>query len=337
MFNQELSQLILAQTTDSVFLIKEHQIIESNRAAEQFLQNYHFQLDKILDICHSQGCALHSVMEKCHDCEIKQHFDPSAFSLVVENINGTKETFSASFTELTSEDFVVLIIRNLTKQDKTTNIFQQKQLVAYVSRAHENERKKIAQDLHDGIAQHVFSTLLEARQIKRTFETNQLVNEKLTQLEEHLVMTLDEVKTLALDLRPAALDDLGLASAITTLIHRMEETTGITINFISQLKHQRFNEQVEITLYRVLQEALMNAIKYAKVSELDVLLVEKDQSLVLEVLDEGVGFSANSPDIKGTGMGLIHIRERVEMIRGQLTIFSTKNLGTQLKVEVPTS
>lgn len=324
---------ILGQISDSFFIIEQGKLIETNPAADALLRSQHFDLKKVLEVCEAQGCALHSVMGQCQNCEVKATFDPRAFSLVLGNKAGGQESFSASYTQL-QEGRYVLSIRNLTPQTKSESLFQQKKLVAYVSRAHEKERKKMAQDLHDSLAQSVFSSLLETRKIKRDYQQEAGLARKLEQVEEQLVMVLDEIKTMALDLRPAALDDLGLASAMASLATRLGETTGVEIHVISSLKRSRFSEAVEITLFRVLQEALMNAIKYAKVEIIDVLLVERDERLVLEVIDQGIGFQTDSPTIQGTGMGLLHMAERVQGIGGQLTIQSTED-GTVVKAMVP--
>ncbi|WP_314061980.1 sensor histidine kinase [uncultured Vagococcus sp.] len=324
---------IVEKASDALFIIENRQLVYVNRAGETILAHYHFDLEKVMDVCEAKGCALHAIMEDCLNCEVKATFDPRAFSLNLVTKEERQVTFSASYSQISGVVYS-LSIRNLTTQSKTDQLFQQKKLIAYVSQAHEKERKKIAQDLHDSLAQGVFSTLLETRKIKRDYQHEGELKVKLEQIEEQLIMSLDEIKTMALDLRPSALDDLGLASAITTLSHRLGETTGIDIHFMTHLRHTRFLEAIEITLFRVLQEALMNAIKYAKVEIIDVLLVEKDELLVLEVIDQGVGFLTESPEIQGTGMGLLHMKERVTSIGGQLTICST-NEGTQVKVVVP--
>lgn len=324
---------IVEKASDAFFIIEHRRLVYANQAGKSILAHYYFDLEKVLDVCEAKGCALHSIMANCLNCEVKETFDPRAFSLILVTKEKRQVSFSASYSHL-SEAVYFLSIRNLTTQSKTDQLFQQKQLVAYVSQAHEKERKEIAQDLHDSLAQGVFSTLLETRKIKRDYQHEADLKRKLEQIEEQLIMTLDEIKTIALDLRPSALDDLGLASAITTLSHRLGETTGIDIHLMTHLRHTRFPEAIEITLFRVLQEALMNAIKYAKVEIIDVLLVEKDEVLVLEVIDQGVGFLTESPEIQGTGMGLMHMKERVTSIGGQLTICSTYE-GTQVKVVVP--
>lgn len=319
--------------SDCYFMIENGEVIYTNSAAQKLLQHHQFELKKVLEVCEAKGCALHSVMANCHNCEVKENFDPRAFSLVLATKDGQQESFSASYNAL-GQGRYSLSIRNLTMQTKTDHLFQQKQLVAYVSQAHEKERKKMAQDLHDSLAQSVFSILLETRKVKRDSESEEGLLIKLAQIESQLVMTLEEIKTMALDLRPAALDDLGLASAISSLINRLEETTGIEINAFTHLKHDRFSEIIEITLFRVLQEALMNAIKYAKVESIEVLLVEQEGQLILDVIDQGVGFETDSPLIQGTGMGLLHMEERVQGIGGRLMIESTEE-GTVVKVRVP--
>lgn len=335
MINPELSNQFMTLTTDGIFILKDGLLIDVNLAGKKMLAYYYFDWLKILDRCYGRGCELHSLITNCQGCEVKENFNKESFSISLLSRNETEDTFSASFTELMVPDLVAVTLRNSTLAAKTNELRQQKKLMNYVSQAHENERKKMSQELHDGLAQYVFSSLMTARKIKREYGRDSKLTKYLTLLESELSETLAEVKRLALDLRPSALDDLGLLSAIPTLVKRLESSTGMAINFVSQISQTRFSESIEINLFRILQEALTNSIKYADVAEIDVLLVEKDQSLVLEVIDQGKGFNLADVNQHGRNMGLLHLEDRAASLGGDLTIKSRINGGTQVKVEIP--
>ncbi|MEI5989726.1 hypothetical protein A5881_001219 [Enterococcus termitis] len=324
---------LFEEAKDSLFLIEDNTCIRRNKTAAQLEVTYSFPLEKVLEIARGEGCMLHSTMEKCLDCEVKADWDQTAFPLVLETINGKQEQFSGSYTVIDSKT-ALLSIRRVAIQDRLQQVIQNKRLIEYVNQAHENERRAISQELHDGLAQSIYSLMLETRQLKWSGESADLPT-RLQKIDEDFVALLGEVKQLAVDLRPTALDDLGLVPAIEALLHRLTESTGVEIHFIPMIEHRRFVESVEVITYRVLQESVMNSVKHADVNELWVTLSEQQQHLVLTVRDHGKGFDLQKVNQHSNGLGLLHMQERAESIGGQLAIQSEETEGTTVTLRLP--
>ena len=154
-------------------------------------------------------------------------------------------------------------------------------------------------------------------------------------LRELIVGTLQNVRRLAVELRPTALDDFGLVPALERLTETFAEQTGIAVDFQSALREDRLPTEVETALYRIVQEALTNVVKHAGATRVSVLLTQKLGSLTAVVEDDGRGFEAGGGGGNGPGLGLIGMRERVGLLNGRIAIESTEGAGTTLVAEVP--
>ncbi|MDI6697219.1 MAG: GAF domain-containing sensor histidine kinase [Anaerolineales bacterium] len=197
----------------------------------------------------------------------------------------------------------------------------------------EEERKRLARELHDEIGQALTSILIQLKSLSE--ETNvPHINERINDLRALTSQTIEELRRLAMDLRPAALDNLGIIPALHWYVKQCAERTGLDIQFLAPERHERLSPEIELTLYRVAQEGVNNAIRHGKAQKI-VVLLERDlrSSLVrLTVSDNGVGFDAAALD---RGLGLVGIRERVELLRGSLQIEAAPGAGTHLSVEIP--
>src|SRR5690606_2546764 len=130
-----------------------------------------------------------------------------------------------------------------------------------------------------------------------------------------------------------ALDDFGLEAAFRSHFKRVEESFGLTIEFVSDIQKKRYGSEIETVFYRICQEAVLNAIKYAEVEEIHVFLFEKEGTLQLIVKDEGAGFAAGASPI-GTGLGLFGMNERAELVHGHVEVFSKPDHGTTVHLRV---
>jgi signal transduction histidine kinase len=138
---------------------------------------------------------------------------------------------------------------------------------------------------------------------------------------------------LAVQLRPKALDDFGLVAALERLVQTFAEGTGISVDLETQLHDERLPEELETSFYRIVQEALTNIVKHAEAQHVSVLLVRRESSVTLVVEDDGQGFDPSAT--REDGLGLLGMRERVELHDGKLTIEASPQRGTTLVVEVP--
>jgi signal transduction histidine kinase len=206
--------------------------------------------------------------------------------------------------------------------------------VRRVVEAQELERTRLARELHDQTGQALTSILLGLKSLEERVETDE-GRAAAAELRELVVSTLQEVRRLAVELRPAALDDFGLVAALERLRDTVTEQSGVAVDVQSRLEVERLPAATETALYRIVQEALTNVVKHAVATRVTVRLSQGEKAVTLVVQDDGKGFEEASA--RDGGLGLIGMRERVALLGGRFTIESSEGAGTMLKAEVPLS
>lgn len=192
----------------------------------------------------------------------------------------------------------------------------------------ELERTRLARELHDETGQALTSILLALRTVQ---ESND-VGAALEEVRELVVATLQDVRRLAVELRPSALDDYGLVPALERLTATVSEQGGPAIDLEARLGDDRLPGEVETALYRIVQEALTNAIKHADARHVSVVITRTPDAVIAVVEDDGGGIEENHG---GEGLGLTGMRERLALLDGWLRIESTRGAGTTIVAEVP--
>jgi signal transduction histidine kinase len=195
----------------------------------------------------------------------------------------------------------------------------------------ELERRRLARELHDETGQALTSILLGLRTLEESGGED--VGDAVGDLRELVVQTLQDVRRLAVELRPTALDDFGLGAALERLTSTFSEQTGTTVEFESRLGDKRLPSDVETVLYRIVQEALTNVVKHAQAEHVSIVLQRKGDGVTAVIEDDGRGFAGNQRE--DGGLGLVGMKERVELVNGRLKIESAVGAGTTLVVEVP--
>lgn len=196
----------------------------------------------------------------------------------------------------------------------------------------EVERRRLARELHDETGQALASILLGLRAVDEA-GSGEAVNKAVGDLRELVVATLQDVRRLAVQLRPKALDDFGLVPALERLVQTFSESSGIAVDLEAQLAETRLPSEVETTLYRIVQEALTNVVKHAESTEVSILLVRREAAVTAVIEDNGRGFAPDA--VKAESLGLEGMRERAELHDGRLTIEASPGSGTTLVVEIP--
>lgn len=202
--------------------------------------------------------------------------------------------------------------------------------------AQEQERKRIARELHDDTAQLLFAQLLRVSALSAS--PHQEVRDTAEQIGQMMSEAMESVRRLGHELRPPALDDLGLKVALEDLANRMSEQMGIPVRFTKMEIRRRPDPRVELVLYRVAQEAFTNIWKHAKATRVEVSIVRVDHGVTMTIEDDGVGFDADAPlssDGRGIGMGLFGMAERVELVGGTLTVDGARQPGTRVTATIP--
>jgi len=209
-----------------------------------------------------------------------------------------------------------------------------------IVRAQEEERRRLARDIHDGPAQLLANVAFRIEMCERLLETDlPRVREELARLGELVRQSLQDVRKIIFDLRPMALDDLGLAPAVRGLAAELYNKTGLECEVRVAGVERRLEQAVEIAAFRIVQEALTNVWKHAGTHKAVVRLHFTDDRVDVEVVDEGRGFDAEAglAEPSGEHFGLVNIRERVGLLQGQFQIRSAPGKGTRLRVSLPVS
>ena len=200
-----------------------------------------------------------------------------------------------------------------------------------VVEAQERERRRLAIELHDETGQSLAAVLMGLRRLEESTDPA-AVRATVEELRATVVNAVQELRALAVELRPKALDDFGLSPALERLIDTYSRRTGLVVDSHLAGLEPRLPEPVESALYRIVQEALTNIAKHAGASTVSVVTRRDDNRIVMVIEDNGTGFDAGAP---AEGLGLVSMRERAELLGGSLRVESDSNHGTTLVVEVP--
>ena len=203
--------------------------------------------------------------------------------------------------------------------------------VRRVVEAQELERARLARELHDETGQALTSILLGLKALEDHVGSDE-GHTAAAGLRDLVVSTLQDVRRLAVELRPSALDDFGLVPALERLVETFASTSGIGVDLDARLGEGRLPTEVETALYRLVQEALTNVVKHASAGQVTVRLTRDSAGVTASVADDGSGFDLAAADGR---LGLTGMRERVGLIGGRLTVDSAEGRGATVIAEVP--
>lgn len=226
------------------------------------------------------------------------------------------------------------------RQEQLLRLFQEKKslqatLLGKIIAIQEEERRKISRELHDETSQMLTSILIGLRMLADKIPADDLRQAAL-ELRELAAHTLDSVRNLAVELRPVLLNDFGLEAAVRRHIERYEQQQGITVLLdVSGLERERLADEIELTMYRILQEALSNVAKHASAGQVAIRLARYDTQVVLDIADDGKGFEYPGGQSRQEGLGLYGMKERVSLLGGELSIQSSPGAGTRISVVIP--
>jgi len=195
----------------------------------------------------------------------------------------------------------------------------------------EEERKRISRELHDEIGQALTSILIRLKSLQDVTDL-EVITDRINGIRYLASQAIEEMRRLSMDLRPAALDNLGIIPALRWYIGQSMEQNQIEIQFIAPERMERLPPEVEIVLYRVAQEGLNNAMRHSQAKRIEVKLDLTPRFIWLSISDNGQGFDA---DTLHRGLGLVGVRERVELLKGQCRIDTQRGKGTRLWIEIP--
>lgn len=235
-------------------------------------------------------------------------------------------------------DEALFIVRDVTERKRAdaqlrTATEVKRAFTSRVISAQEAERQHLSRELHERIGQMLLVHRMDAEWLARKAEPGPL-RDAAEGLCSSLDRTLETVRNLAIDLRPPAIDDLGIGSALETLVTNIARRSGIRCECDIDPQIPSVPADVSVAVYRIAQEALTNAVRHAHCENIMVYLIHDERNLELRVVDDGIGFDPSQE--KGSSwLGLVGMRERAELVGGHVTIDSGANQGTCVKVVVP--
>lgn len=202
--------------------------------------------------------------------------------------------------------------------------------------AQEDERKRLSREIHDGPAQMMANVMMRSDLIERVYKergADEAIHE-IKSMKKMVRSALYEVRRIIYDLRPMALDDLGLVPTLKKYLQTIEEYHRTTrIQFTNIGEDKRLPSKYEVAIFRMIQESVQNALKHADASLIQVKLEIKRDHVMVVIKDDGQGFDINEK--KPESFGLLGIRERVELLEGELSIHSKIGTGTLIIIQVP--
>jgi signal transduction histidine kinase len=247
-------------------------------------------------------------------------------------------TWLGLFTSLLFSIGVLLIRRifNFIKKVEQSRREAEKRLINAIIQTEEKERRRFAKDLHDGLGPLLSTVKLSVSTL------NEMENDTD---KKHIIQNADliinesikSIKEISNNLSPHVLNNFGLASALKNFTNKIQESKAININFDSNAFDQRYDENIEVVLYRVTCELINNTLKHANAKNIEILLTHQPKLIIISYSDDGIGFNVNEviyDNANPTGMGYKNIISRINTIKGKIDIESNRETGTKIQIRV---
>ncbi|VTS04446.1 PAS domain S-box protein [Tuwongella immobilis] len=334
-------QAILNTAVDAIITICDRGIIESYNRACQTIFGY--SSDEVIG--QNVSLLMDDPYRQEHD-EYLRHYLKTGEKRVIgfrREVRGRRKDGSVLPLELAVSEVwlagqrkFVGILRDISELKRVEGI--RTRLLRELLTAQEDERRRVARELHDGIGQSLVSLKFGLQAISQA-KTIQEIIDRASRLSQLAAEGLEEVRRMAQGLRPSVLDDLGLSAAIERLLGNFTKVHGIRSEFVApdDAPMARLPVEVETTVYRIVQEALSNIAKHANARSVDVVLETSSRLVRAVIVDDGIGFvGTQSPQASG-GLGLSGMRERAALLGGTVIVESIPEHGTTIVVEIPLS
>lgn len=228
--------------------------------------------------------------------------------------------------------FVILYQRKKLKyqeEKRKTQAEMQSSFLQAVFEAQESERKRLSVDLHDSVGQVLSAIKLNLHRIDKFSSHAENASTLLASTRKLTDECIQEIRNIIHNVLPAVLVDFGLADGLKNLCNHVQQNTGLKVNYSQNLNGERFKSEIEITLYRMMQELFGNAIKHAQASVIDVSLIKDADLIQLNFKDNGIGFDKEAVL---RGFGLKNLQSRSQLINADIKTYSILGKGTQTTI-----
>lgn len=255
-----------------------------------------------------------------------------------QNETGQTDKILMVSTDETEKKEAEAISREINREKIEQKVKEQQFRSALILEGQEEERKRISRDMHDGIGQLLSGMKFNLEGIHSV--SSDFEKDKLQTAKDLLKSIIREVRRISFNLTPSALSDYGIVPVLNKFAREISKISDLEVTFENKTGFlSRLEGTIENNLYRICQEAVNNAIKYAAAKEVKITLSHNSQTLHLEIADDGRGFDIKKLEEKGhfsaSGHGLFNIRERANFINGQCTIRTEPGKGTSINISVP--
>lgn len=297
-------------------------------------KNYHQYKEEDVKEAYENARELQVTLGLMQEREKQLRIRRNQLDLSRRRLNETMESSEEMFSRVgVALDY---LIGNLQGIEATFEEIQQKQgLGLKIILAQEEERRRVAREIHDGPAQSMANLVLRTEICEKILETKpQEVKEELFELKMMVRNSLQEIRKIIFDLRPMAIDDLGLIATLKRYLEDLREKHSLKIEFVSSGGPVRGKKDLEIAMFRIIQEALNNIVKHAEASDALVKVDVTDKVIDVTVRDNGRGFKVDDKHPEGS-YGLLGMKERVELLEGTMKINTAPGEGAEIKVRVP--
>lgn len=226
---------------------------------------------------------------------------------------------------------VVSVIQDITERVQT-----EKRVIRSVIEGEDRERKRIARELHDGIGQYLSASNMNLESVRENIESlSERIQKRYETGLDLLKKAIEETRDAAHNLMPDVLEDYGLKLAVETLIENIQQGTDVTFNFETNLDESELESQISVNIYRIIQEALNNAIKHGNCSTISIRLF-RNNLLTCTIEDDGIGTELDEKDLK-RGFGLRSMKTRIDAMSGTIDFDSVPGRGMTIAIEIPLS
>ena len=330
----EYLQQIYEHIQDGIIIMKENREIVMMNPAAQILTGWH-------DGDFAPHCTYCMVREKKQGeptCYLIANNEVPSFLSEMPTYHGKKidvemSTAAIYADEHTGEKEYLLVLRNQETFKKAQEAAINKKMIRALIEAQESEHKRLAQELHDGVGQSLFSLSIALQAIESIVQDNARLNDYISDVRTELEKVMNDVNAYSHQLRPHSLDQLGLEPTIQAMIESIQKVTPELNIQLTTHGLNRCDPAVEINLYRITQEALHNIVKYAQAMQVQIHIKKDNSNIYMTIQDNGIGFEREN--IQSEGLGLKHMEERVDQLGGTCVILSHLGRGTCIDIAIP--
>lgn len=347
---KEKDSIDLENKTISFIEAEKKNCIEDILRLEEAVKNYYLEKEKVLreeeqmkagglnnaDFLNPASAKIRSAI---YDMNVKS-------KLLQEKIEKCNIELSEKMGKIQHYENILSFYRESNKESEvklTKSKQEQKAKELRILENYESERKRIARDLHDSTIQNLINLMHKVELCSKIVDSDIIrVKLELAGMNHSIKSTIDEMREIIYNLRPMAVDDLGIITAVEQYIEQMKYIhQNVEMQLDVEGREDRKSSILNVTLFRIIQEACQNVFKYAKATIIIITLKFKEDKIILTIEDDGIGFDMkevgeNPTKDVNSGFGLINMRERVGLLQGEFNLRTGKEQGTLVEVSIPT-